>query len=886
MSIKEVSKSEPCRHCGKDNWCYRTEDGLIEVCKRDAEPADGWYKTGKQDKEGSSYYAPEVVKKQAPTKKTETDYFYTYWNNTQIVKVVRIDDGKGKKTFNQYTKQGSGWKVGFSADREKLALYRWAEVEQAIADGRQIFVVEGEGVADALWEIGIAATTNIGGSKKWRAYGDYSGHLKDADIVICPDRDEPGIKHAEDVAQDFPNAKWCYASPNEFMWKHLPKSKGIDLGDWIAAGATKKMILEAVRDKWDLTVAEPKKEVDLSQVVEDVKNKIATTEVEKELKTVEIAKKHDAKYSEVRAFEKAVEKDADAAYAQQEIKEEIAEIFANRAKKLDVRDYLDSELADEIEITAKEMGVPASAILHCLLPTASTLLHPASRITVRKSINFKQPFVLFNGIIAESGTRKTPLVDMVTSPLKDLQRVEDEKYELEKAEYELAWKAWKADKNKDINNEPQPPAPPREYHLLDVTTEAIAKIICQQSKKGVLYLKDELSGFFRSQNAYRSGKGADREFFLELYNGNGVKRNRMEERASSRFSGLSLLGGIQPAALKKLMGDMKDEQGEWARFLFFNLPTERHSLPRGEDSDKGFRLSYLLRDLYEQIDQMPEQQLTLSTEAYNCFADYYDLLDAKRHKENRQGVRAALSKQVGATVRLAGILHLINGIREGDVAEKISLQTMESAIKLSTFYIAQIELVYGENLGGHEQVSEFTLMLDAAKRNNGVLKPRDLTRGLFRGMKASEAKQKLEALAKAGYGVINKSGSSIVFTLSSEPANEELFESNNTTTEPVDTSPGVEISTTEHNRQEPITSQIQETDNPQPKKILDVEITHNLNVGDEVVMFDSNGKNPAEGKVLVKDGQGYLINIRGGEERFDYFDIQIMLNEQLIIIQE
>ena len=38
--ITEVSKSEPCPHCGKPDWCYFIDD--LSVCNRDAEPAPGW----------------------------------------------------------------------------------------------------------------------------------------------------------------------------------------------------------------------------------------------------------------------------------------------------------------------------------------------------------------------------------------------------------------------------------------------------------------------------------------------------------------------------------------------------------------------------------------------------------------------------------------------------------------------------------------------------------------------------------------------------------------------------------------------------------------------------------------------------------------------------
>lgn len=73
------------------------------------------------------------------------------------------------------------------------------------------FWVEGEGIADLLWELGIPATTTLGGSKGYSKYGDYSADLKGVNLILCPDRDKPGIQYMADVAVDYPNAKWLYA---------------------------------------------------------------------------------------------------------------------------------------------------------------------------------------------------------------------------------------------------------------------------------------------------------------------------------------------------------------------------------------------------------------------------------------------------------------------------------------------------------------------------------------------------------------------------------------------------------------------------------------------------------------------------------------------------
>ena len=42
--------------------------------------------------------------------------------------------------------------------REDIPVYRYAEVKQAIAEGRTIFIVESESCADAMWLIGLPAT--------------------------------------------------------------------------------------------------------------------------------------------------------------------------------------------------------------------------------------------------------------------------------------------------------------------------------------------------------------------------------------------------------------------------------------------------------------------------------------------------------------------------------------------------------------------------------------------------------------------------------------------------------------------------------------------------------------------------------------------------------
>lgn len=79
-------------------------------------------------------------------------------------------------------------------------LYQLPEVVDGIAEGRTIYVVEGEEDVNALRRDGHVATCNAAGAGKWRAA--HAESLRDARrVVVIADRDAPGFRHAERVAE-------------------------------------------------------------------------------------------------------------------------------------------------------------------------------------------------------------------------------------------------------------------------------------------------------------------------------------------------------------------------------------------------------------------------------------------------------------------------------------------------------------------------------------------------------------------------------------------------------------------------------------------------------------------------------------------------------------
>jgi putative DNA primase/helicase len=108
-------------------------------------------------------------------------------------------------------------------------------VRRAIREGLRVWLVEGEKDADALYSLGFTATTNAGGAGKWQP--TYTQALAGADVVILPDNDEPGRKHATDVAA---RLRPVAASVRVLELPGLPP-KG-DVSDWIATVGTRERL--------------------------------------------------------------------------------------------------------------------------------------------------------------------------------------------------------------------------------------------------------------------------------------------------------------------------------------------------------------------------------------------------------------------------------------------------------------------------------------------------------------------------------------------------------------------------------------------------------------------------------------------------------------------
>ena len=107
--------------------------------------------------------------------------------------VQRMADKDGGKTFRQYSLNGDGtYKSGMEGVQR--IPYRL----DLIGDEQTLIIVEGEQCVEALIRQGYPATTNPGGAAKWQP--ELTKWFAGKDIIIIPDNDAPGRKHALAVA--------------------------------------------------------------------------------------------------------------------------------------------------------------------------------------------------------------------------------------------------------------------------------------------------------------------------------------------------------------------------------------------------------------------------------------------------------------------------------------------------------------------------------------------------------------------------------------------------------------------------------------------------------------------------------------------------------------
>jgi hypothetical protein len=573
----------------------------------------------------------------------------------------------------------------------RTVLFLLPEVLQAVKDGKPVYVVEGERDALALRVLGLTATCNPMGAGKWR--DEYSDFLRDGDVVLVEDNDDPGRKHVEHVARSLSGvAKRVRALDISKIWPECPE-RG-DISNWLkeGGGTVEKLneIVDALPD-WQPSAGDDGR--DTSTTNNDAGGSWDCPDLSL----------LDDRRGELPPF------------------------------PLDVFSPTWQEWATN---AAHGAGTNVGHVLVPLLGNISSLIGTARRI--RASTSWSQPLTLWTAVVGYSGTGKTPGLDVSQRALAriernrkrligELRRAHESKIEIAKtakkkwqAEVEEAVKAGRKAPDMPANAEvPEPFEAPRLF-VSSATIEKLAKLLLARPQ-GMLHICDELAGLFLNLSRYSGG--SDREFWLEAWNGNPYRVERINRPpVDVEHLLVGITGGFQPDKLSR-------SDGLSARFLFA-WPPEAPYRPLTDavaEIEPEFENALTkLIDLAEfEEGKLIIRYVTLARDAVATFEEFRQRVHRK--KDGLDGrEREWWVKSPAHVLRLAGTLAYLDW-----AMESVSTATPPPTTIEARFLAAAVRLV----------VDYFWPHARAALRQIGLTERHAKARRVLRWLRASAAQR-------------------------------------------------------------------------------------------------------------------------------------------------
>ena len=323
---------------------------------------------------------------------------------------------------------------------------------------------------------------------------------------------------------------------------------------------------------------------------------------------------------------------------------------------------------------------------------------------------------LFLAAVAPPGAMKSPAARVALAPVHERQEYHKACYVQDKEAYEQEYREWEVERKlASKNDEPapeQPKAPSmRRAIVSDTTLEALVGVL-EDNARGFLVHRDELAGWLRSMDQYRSGgKGSDRQHWLSMWDNQPIvvdRKSRLGEPIILSRPVVSLFGGIQPAMLGEMGGAMED--GMIDRFLFGYPAARRIRYNEREVSEEAEKR---YADLYRRLAALPlaidengapnPKVLKLTLDAKRRFAEAVDFLgDETLEPGFPVRLEGAWSKMRGYLARISLLLALCRCSTEtkadgtGDRSEQVEVEDVEGACILVGYFKAHAKRVYAE----------------------------------------------------------------------------------------------------------------------------------------------------------------------------------------------
>lgn len=354
-------------------------------------------------------------------------------------------------------------------------------------------------------------------------------------------------------------------------------------------------------------------------------------------------------------------------------------------------DVLPPGVRDFVERAAACLSVPPEMIAAPLLSMTGAVIGNRLRLSLKPG--FEVLPTLWVAVVAPPGSAKTPALGFARIGVEHLQRRAYERFQTEYADWESRHQAWKTSKADDRGDEPRKPEM-RHYWTANATTEALADRLTHAD--GIAQISDEMTGWIRSMDQYRSGKGADRQTFLSLWSGVNIKIDRQSRPpVIINYPVVSVCGGIQDDLIATLHDERERRDGLIERIMFVRPEAEPAFWT---DDDVPAYLTAEIERVFEEIDRIPPMDkapdtIHLGPDARAVWSAWYDS-NTETTRSLSGLARGFASKWPVHTARLALVLHVLSAASEGtDHRRVLTRDRLEDAIELSEWFRAHLDRV-------------------------------------------------------------------------------------------------------------------------------------------------------------------------------------------------
>jgi len=316
-------------------------------------------------------------------------------------------------------------------------------------------------------------------------------------------------------------------------------------------------------------------------------------------------------------------------------------------------------------------------IASCLLFVASIAIGNSVKVEIKNE--WVDKAILYMAIVGKPGTNKSAPLKYAFRPLVDRDGVELDKYETLREQYEEALR----NANRSHAALPEEPVY-KQIVLSDFTTE----VLMRQHKinpRGLSVYVDELIGFIKNFNKYRSGN--DEQVWTQMFNGGNVIVNRMSSQPLNiKETFVGVIGTIQPGLLPEFAKG-KTESGFLDRWLF-SYPDET-VYPKFNDDELPREVTAswakIVDDIFNLIGNPEGKTFRLNDEAREIYSNWFNAMADQKNSSSAMFAEMS-TKMERYCIRFAIVLEVLDCVCSGRKMTEITGKSIKGGIDLCYYF--------------------------------------------------------------------------------------------------------------------------------------------------------------------------------------------------------